>query len=641
MTFLRNIKEEKDELFKIEGCIYEKLFNTFPDFVLLLDLEGRIVDISQMVLKLYLAEKKDDFIGKRLLDFIVPEEQESAKQTFHKVLNEGSIRMVEYKFIKKNNTTFIGELSISVLNDKEDQKKFLFCIMRDITNQKMIEEELTQSQNMLQLVMDNIPQFIYWKDIYSAYLGCNKNFARVAGVGQPENIVGKTDYDLAWKRDEAEFSIESDHLIIDTDNPEYHIIESQLQANGKHAWLDTNKIPLHNSSGEVIGILGTYEDITDRINAEIALKDSEMKYRHLFERAPFMIVLSNMDGKIVDLNNQVFTYTGYKKEELLGKNMRDLSEIIPQKYFPFIIEIYRDLLTKGFLKAIEVQIYKKDKSLMWISLQASLLEIGKKLFIELIIQDYTEKKKSENLIIEEIEKLKKLDSLKTELITRISHELKTPLVSICAATEFLLDHNRELLDDRVIDLIESIRRGGDRLKQLVYNLIDVSKIESNKLTLHIKNENLRDIVRDCFNDTKVSAFKRDINFKLNHLEDICIEVDKVRIEQVIMNLLLNAIKNTPPKGTVSVSLQKTKNHIDIIIKDTGVGLTEEEKKIIFKKFGKIERYGKGLDVDIEGSGLGLYISKKIIELHGGEIWVESEGKDKGSTFYFTLPLIKN
>jgi len=354
-----------------------------------------------------------------------------------------------------------------------------------------------------------------------------------------------------------------------------------------------------------------------------------------------MIVLSNTDGKIVDLNNQVFTYTGYKKEELLGKNMRDLSEIIPQKYFPLIIEKYRELLTKGFIKSIEVQIYKKDKSLMWISLQASLLEIGKKLFIELIIQDYTEKKKSENLIIEEIEKLKKLDILKTELITRISHELKTPLVSICAATEFLLDHNRELLDDRVIDLIESIRRGGDRLKQLVYNLIDVSKIESNKLTLHIKNENLRDIVRDCFNDTKVSAFKRDINFKLNHLEDICIEVDKVRIEQVIMNLLLNAIKNTPPKGTVSVSLQKTKNHIDIIIKDTGVGLTEEEKKIIFKKFGKIERYGKGLDVDIEGSGLGLYISKKIIELHGGEIWVESEGKDKGSTFYFTLPLIKN
>jgi len=257
MSLLRNYKKEKDDSFKIEEGIYKTLFKTFPDLVLLLDLEGRIIDISDMVLKLYRIEKKEECIGKRLLDFIVPEEQESAKQTFHKVLNEGYIRMVEYKFTKKDGTTFIGELSISVINDKDDQKKSLFCIMRDITNQKIIEEELKRSQNMFQLVMDNIPQFIYWKDNNSGYLGCNTNFARVAGVGQPENIVGKTDYDLAWKRDEAEFSIESDHLIIDTDTPEYHIIESQLQANGKHAWLDTNKIPLHNSSGEVIGILGT------------------------------------------------------------------------------------------------------------------------------------------------------------------------------------------------------------------------------------------------------------------------------------------------------------------------------------------------------------------------------------------------
>jgi len=117
--------------------------------------------------------------------------------------------------------------------------------------------------------------------------------------------------------------------------------------------------------------------------------------------------------------------------------------------------------------------------------------------------------------------------------------------------------------------------------------------------------------------------------------------EKEKIYEVLMNLVSNAIKYTPTNGKITISSEVQNGNYVISVQDTGIGLTDEEKAKIFKKFGKIERYGKGLDVVSEGSGLGLYISKKIIELHKGNIWVESEGRKKGSTFYFSLPIIKN
>ncbi|MFA6609547.1 MAG: PAS domain-containing protein [Candidatus Omnitrophota bacterium] len=146
---------------------------------------------------------------------------------------------------------------------------FLFRPMAlEIEDIKLTEHKLRDSREMGQLVMDNIPQFIFWKDTRSAYLGCNENFAKVAGVGKPEKIVGKTDYDLAWKKEEADFYREADRRVMYNDKAEYHIIEPQLQASGKQAWLDTNKVPLHDENGKVVGVLGTYEDITERRNAE-------------------------------------------------------------------------------------------------------------------------------------------------------------------------------------------------------------------------------------------------------------------------------------------------------------------------------------------------------------------------------------
>ena len=148
-----------------------------------------------------------------------------------------------------------------------------FGTVQDVTERKRAEEALRASQSMLQLVMQNVPQGIFWKDRHSTYLGCNNVFAKNAGLESAEEIVGKTDYDLPWSPEQAASFREYDRRIMENDAPEYHIIEQQREANGNLAWLETNKVPLHDAQGQVIGILGTYEIITERKRAEEALRE--------------------------------------------------------------------------------------------------------------------------------------------------------------------------------------------------------------------------------------------------------------------------------------------------------------------------------------------------------------------------------
>ncbi|WP_072013871.1 PhnD/SsuA/transferrin family substrate-binding protein [Myxosarcina sp. GI1] len=137
------------------------------------------------------------------------------------------------------------------------------------------QEELRTSKQLFQLVMDNIPQYIFWKDRNFLYLGCNQNFAKAAGLENPEQIIGKNDYELPWKREETDFFRECDRRVMESNTAELSIVEPQLQADGKQTWVETNKVPLHDADGNVIGILGTYQDITVRKQAEITLQQSK------------------------------------------------------------------------------------------------------------------------------------------------------------------------------------------------------------------------------------------------------------------------------------------------------------------------------------------------------------------------------
>jgi len=239
-----------------------------------------------------------------------------------------------------------------------------------------------------------------------------------------------------------------------------------------------------------------------------------------------------------------------------------------------------------------------------------------------------------------MEVLSEINKLKSDLFSRTSHELKTPLIAIKGFTELLLKLHLDKLDEDVISILKEIKNGSKRLEDYINSLVESSQLEQGLLKLRREKEDLTFLINFCVKQLQGIALLREQKITVNIKNKIFTEFDKEKIYEVITNLLINAVKYTPVGGTITIdSKQKDGNYI-ISIKDTGIGLTQKEIEQLFTQFGKIERYGQGWDVGIEGTGLGLYISKELIALHEGKIWVESEGRNKGSTFFFSLPIIK-
>jgi signal transduction histidine kinase len=287
---------------------------------------------------------------------------------------------------------------------------------------------------------------------------------------------------------------------------------------------------------------------------------------------------------------------------------------------------------------IECRMGIKSEDFKYVSIRGGVVKDKKEIKVIGVIRDISDQKKAEKILKEQFEKMKEVDQIRSDLVRRTSHELKTPLISLFSSSKYLMDTYKEDLDEEILKFLRVINRGGKRLKNLINNMIDAYNIESRGITLDKKEIDIVKSINECVDDLVFSLEDKDLYLKKDLPEHYSIKVDKERIEQVILNLLSNAIKNTPPKGLIYVKLEEKDSILEIIFKDTGIGLTDEEKERLFQKFGKIERNGLVEKVNNEGSGLGLYISKEIVELHGGKIVAESEGRNKGSTFIVRLPI---
>ena len=340
----------------------------------------------------------------------------------------------------------------------------------------------------------------------------------------------------------------------------------------------------------------------------------------------------------MDCNPTTETLFGYTKTDLVDKKFHKLT-VIHLDYLPTIIELFRKFVKGERVHRIDLKLKKKDGSLVWVNLQASLVRVKNEYFVQALFSDISKRKEAEFLISEEVDKLRELEQIRKNLISRVAHELKTPLASVCGGTELLTDFYYKELGKEPFEIIKLIDKGSKRLKYLVDNLIDISRMQYDKFDLKKQKIDICELIRESSQEMERILDDRELILNLMLPETFYLVIDKVRIEQVILNLLSNAIKNTPPNGKITITVEKQENWAVISVIDTGVGLTGEEMQMLFSRFGKIERYGKGLEyIDIQGSGLGLFISKEIVDLHGGNIRAESEGRDKGSRFIVKLPI---
>ncbi|MHA1763907.1 MAG: PAS domain S-box protein [Promethearchaeota archaeon] len=662
-----------------------------------------------------LGYSSEDLVGTSILNLFRKKEREKAKRGLTTILERGVYKnaakvitkeqkIATLEFIGKKFKSNTGEIKIILISNKLDKKSFLSRLSNSTKrlqefNESLSEirfwkllapeaysEALEKSYEIFQFILDNIPLQVCWKDLNLVYLGCNKKFAEYLGFEDSLRIIGKTDQELSWNvKNKIQFH-DKEQRVIELDQALYHDIQEFEDLVGNKSWFEINRIPLHDHQGKVNAILITHENITDRIKAEKEkqlaeqkLKESEVKYRHLFNHSPDAIWLIDTDGFILDCNETTNKFLSvYKREDLIGKNFKEIITMFLRYGDPRFKELgsifekrFQKLIEGEMLNPYEFQVARGDGKEFWLTLESTRVNVGGKNLIQVIIRDITQQKTAElklkeserqlRILNRELEKkvqertkklkqsekklreqnieLMKLDKLKNEFINTTSHELKTPLVSIAGFTDYILlkykDLNPEIRED-----LEIVKKNVNRLKFLIEQLSDALKIDSKKLKhdIKLKKENMRDIIDNCVSDLKFLMENKNLVMDVNVRENLVLTVDKNRMIQVFINLLSNAIKFTPNDGYITIIAEEQGDYYLFKVKDSGIGLNAEDIPKLFGKFVKLnfneENYSNG-------TGLGLYITKGIIETHGGKIWALSEGKDKGAEFCFTLPKNNN
>lgn len=630
---VRDITEKKIAEIKLKESEkkYRNIIENTKDAIVIIDFEGKLLYISPQLSKM--LKGREITKNSRFFHYIHKDDVKKLISFYRTTIIEKSFleQPVEFRIMPKHGDfMWISSSSKNYYDDFGNVIGFI-STLKDITDKKNAEHKLEESEQKYRLITEESNDLIRVLNDKFELEYVNENSLKILLGYTKQELLGKNSIILNHPNDYKKVR----RFMLKVFKNRENMHETRIRhKNGKWVWFE-NKAKMFTDEHGNQKYLYISRDITERKKAEKALKESEEKYRSLYENSPNAVVLTNEKGLILDINSSAERILGYKREDIIGKNYTEFN-MVTYDQISTIKNKYKDLLNGIKPKSIELQIKRKNGNISWISFQSSMIKIDKEIIIESICQDITKKKKAENLIIEENKRLMELNKIKNEFISRASHELKTPITSIYGGSQILMELYKDQTCSDAIEFIELINRGGKRLKLLVDNLLDASRIDSDKLRLNLQSENITQIIRDSTIEIRYLAYKRNIIIEQHLPETVNIVVDKIRIEQVITNLISNAIKNTPRKGIILLVLEDKPDSVLFKVKDSGIGLTEKEMDKLFRKFGKIERIGPKMDIDIEGSGLGLYISKEIIDLHGGNIWVESEGRNKGATFYFKL-----
>ncbi|WCL50096.1 PAS domain S-box protein [Leptospira sp. GIMC2001] len=393
--------------------------------------------------------------------------------------------------------------------------------------------------------------------------------------------------------------------------------------------------------GRITGYLGIATNISKIKDAQLAIQESENKFRTLYELSRTGIALNDLtSGRFIDVNPALLHITGYNKNELLTLSFQDIT---PEEYSAEDQTRSQYLKEFGMMESYEKELIRKDGSRFPVLLNVvKVTDSENREVIWSMVQDISERKELEIGLIKSKEEAINANLAKSEFLANMSHEIRTPLNGVIGFTELLL---RTELDAIQIQYLETIFHSAKSLLDLVNDVLDFSKIEARKMELYIEKINLQDFINQATNIIKQSLIKKNLRLIVNVHPDLptYIYADSIRLRQIILNLLGNAIKFTS-EGEIELRIEMSSDLIVqddfqfreflFSLRDTGIGISEENHKKIFEAFSQEDsstarRYG--------GTGLGLSISNQLLYLMGSRLELKSE-LGSGSTFYFSLKL---
>ncbi len=502
-----------------------------------------------------------------------------------------------------------------LVKEKVDAKLLVHSI-RYAIERKRVDEILRETDFFLQNILESsLAISILYTGLDGNILYWNKGAEKIFGYKAGE-IIGKHKAEILYPQDEVETKkkIEEVKSYIFNNKKGTSCEIREVSKDGHKLWINLHLTPRFDENGEVIGILGIGQDITERKRMGEMLLNAAQEWRTTFDAISDIVCLIDLERKVIRCNRAMTTLLGKPFIDIIGQScyklMHGTREPIDECPFDRMRRTHRS----------EAIVLQRDNQWFNISVDPLLDEEGNLIGGVHIMTDIT--------------KEKDIDKMKTELISNVSHELRTPLSTIKEGIALVYEGTLGSLHPDQKHMLATVKNNIDRLARLINDLLDISKIDAGKMELRKSSVNIASLLEEVFSSFQNQAKSKEIKLIIGVNKDIqSIYIDRDRIYQVMTNLIANSIKFTPAGGCITVATKDMQRQVEISVMDTGAGISPQNIEGLFDRFSQFNRvYGPGDG----GTGLGLAISKEIVEMHGGRIWVQSEGGE-GSTFIFSIP----
>ncbi len=682
----RDISRRKgyEEALRASEEKFSEAFMLSPDAIAISRLSDGVIILINDGFTKTLCYEPDEVVGKTAAQLNIWNNPEDRDAIIKELKQKGAVNSFETSSRTKNGQIRYGIASASIIELNGAQH--VIFIVKDITDRKRRENTLLQREKKFRKAFFRSPDVISISKLSDGII-LSVNEGLKQSLGYPE--------------DEADGNTAiQENLWADLEDKDR--FEEEFKAEGKVTNFEASfrsqdgdiKRQLMSSATIMLNgeehIFNVLSNITDRNLAEEALRASERKYRLLFDISPIGIILVDTEGKILEVNYSVLQIIGSPSLEdtkainiltfpsLIEAGISDLfiscmrqnrtidtelfytsrwgeetclriiltPKLNEQGYVEGCLALMEDVMPRKKAEK-ELKAARDELELRVEERTNKLLKANKKLELEIAERERAEQELQRSHLKLELAltaasqlriQAEAASAAKTEFLTNMSHELRTPLTAVIGFSDLLGEQLFGKLNEKQLGYVTEISSAGRHLLRLINDILDLAKVESGKMDIRMSPVDLPELLGHCVIMIRETAMKRGLTVELKVSEQLDgkLLADDVRLKQILMNLLSNAAKFTPSGGAILLAAERRGEEVLVSVSDTGVGLKLDDQKRIFQTF---EQLDSSFSRQEQGTGLGLALVRKLVELHGGRVWVESEGENKGSVFSFTIPFM--